>query len=124
VRAEIGRIPPDRRRIVTGHESLGYYADRYGLRLVGAVLPGLSSQAEASAARLAELREAIEREEVPAVFTETGFPPELAGTVARETGVPVIEVATETVPEGESYAAFIEAATDAFVRGLAPGAVP
>ena len=61
-------IPADRRKLVTGHESMGYYADRYGLALVGAVLPGLSSQAQASAADLARLGDLIEREGVTVVF--------------------------------------------------------
>lgn len=124
VRRQIGRIPPGRRRLVTGHESLAYYADRYGLRVVGAVVPRLSSQAEPSAAGLAELRAAIARERVPSIFTETGFPPGVAAAIADETGARVIPVSTEALPDDESYAGFIDAATRAFVAGLAPEPAP
>ena len=48
--------PRSRRRLVTGHESMGYFADRYGFQLVGAVIPGLSSQGEVSARELAASR--------------------------------------------------------------------
>ena len=33
-------MPPERRQLVTGHESMGYFADRYGFQLIGAVIPG------------------------------------------------------------------------------------
>ncbi|MEZ5261831.1 MAG: zinc ABC transporter substrate-binding protein [Acidimicrobiales bacterium] len=42
------------RVLVTGHESMGYFADHYGFTLIGAVIPSLTSQAEASAGALAE----------------------------------------------------------------------
>ena len=67
-------VPPEARKLVSGHESLGYFADRYGFELVGAIVPGLSSQGEASAGELAELIETIRREEVPAIFVELGTP--------------------------------------------------
>ena len=42
-------VPADQRKLVTGHESLGYFATRYGFTLVGAIVPSLTSQAEVSA---------------------------------------------------------------------------
>lgn len=124
IRRELARVPADRRRLVTGHESLGYYADRYDLRVVGAIVPGLSSQAGISASRLTELAAAIRREGVPAIFTETGFPPDVAEAIAREAGVRVIPVATEALPADGSYETFMEAATEAIAGGLAGSAGP
>ena len=49
VRGRLAAIPAEARKLVTGHESMGYFADRYGFELVGAVIPGLSSQGEVSA---------------------------------------------------------------------------
>lgn len=90
IAGQIETIPPERRLIVTNHESFGYYADRYGLRIVGVVLPGPSSLAAPSAEQLAALVQAIRSTGAPAIFLETGASPELAEQVAGETGVQVI----------------------------------
>lgn len=49
VESIVGRIPAERRKLVTGHESMGYFAERYKFQLVGALIPSITSQAEASA---------------------------------------------------------------------------
>jgi zinc/manganese transport system substrate-binding protein len=61
-------IPPGDRKLVTGHESMGYFAQRYGFKLVGVIIPSLSSQAEVSAADLAALKKAIQDNQVKAIF--------------------------------------------------------
>ena len=52
----IGQIPAGERTLVTTHDALGYYARRYGLRVVGTVIPSLSTQGQASAGRPREAR--------------------------------------------------------------------
>ena len=47
------------RVLVTGHESLGYFADRYDFELVGAVIPGMSTEVEATASNLSALKDAM-----------------------------------------------------------------
>ncbi len=101
-------IPPDRRLLVTGHESLGYFADRYGFRLVGALIPATTSQAAPSAGELAALEDQIRRYQVPAVFNEIGTPPALSEAVSRDTGARVVELATHTLPADGQYATFIQ----------------
>ena len=49
------RSPPTRRKLVTDHDAFGYFADRYGLAVVGTVIPSLTTQAQPSAGDLAEL---------------------------------------------------------------------
>jgi len=107
VRAEVDSLPPTRRKLVTGHESLGWFADRYGFTLIGAVVPGTSSQAETSAAQLAALRDAVRAAGVDVVFTEIGTPAAVAATVARETGARLVDVPTHTLPDDGSYRSFI-----------------
>jgi zinc/manganese transport system substrate-binding protein len=107
VRARLAAIPPEARTLVTGHESMGYFADRYGFRMVGAVVPGLSSQGEASARELAELAEVIRDQGVRAVFTEIGTPRSVAEAIAAETGASLVELASHTLPEDGSYVTFI-----------------
>ena len=84
------------RRLVTNHLSLGYFADRYEFQTIGTVIPGGASLAIPSSAELASLVEIIEREQVPAVFTETIEPDVLAQAVAAEVGydVAVVELYT------------------------------
>jgi zinc/manganese transport system substrate-binding protein len=107
VRDTLAVIPADRRRVVSGHESMGYFADRYDLEIVGVLVPSLSSQAQVSAANLAELRERIEAEGVEVIFDEAGTPSGVADAIARETGARVVELGTHTLPDDGLYATFI-----------------
>jgi zinc/manganese transport system substrate-binding protein len=93
--------------LVTGHDSLGYFADRYGCEVVGAVIPGLSTTAEASAGQIAELRRLAEERAVPAIFTEIGTPERVAAQVAREVGVPLVELATHLLPDEGGFEGFL-----------------
>jgi zinc/manganese transport system substrate-binding protein len=100
-------VPDTERKLVTGHESMGYFADRYGFELVGAVVPSVSSQAEASAGELAELKELIEREGVRAIFTELGTSSQVAESIAGEAGAAVVELPSHTLPADGSYFTFV-----------------
>jgi zinc/manganese transport system substrate-binding protein len=101
-------IPAARRTLVTGHESLGYFAERYDLRLVGAIVPSLTSSAEPSAATLAALAATIRAEQVPTIFTELGTSPAVANAIASQTGARVVELTTHALPADGSYATFIK----------------
>ena len=103
----LSAVPEADRKLVTGHESLGYFADRYGFRLIGAIVPSLTSQAESSSAALAALADTIRAEGVKAIFTELGTSPAVADAIAKETGVKVVELATHTLPPDGSYATFM-----------------
>lgn len=89
-------IPAERRSLVTNHEALGYYADRYGFRIVGVVIPGASSVAQPSSADIAGLVETMRVEGVDVIFAETSLPTDLAKAVAAELGsdVDVVELHT------------------------------
>lgn len=91
---------PDR-KLVTNHLSLGYFSDLYEFEMIGTVIPGGASLANPSSAELASLVEIIEREEVPAIFTETIEPDVLAQAVAAEVGydVAVVELYTGSLGE-------------------------
>jgi zinc/manganese transport system substrate-binding protein len=116
VRDTLAVIPADRRRVVSGHESMGYFAERYDLEIVGVLVPSLSSQAQVSAANLAELRERIETEDVEVIFDEAGTPSGVADAIARETGARVVELGTHTLPDDGSYATFITDIADAIAQ--------
>ena len=103
----VGRIPADRRRLVTGHESMGYFADRYHFQLVGAIIPSITSQAEASAGALAALTAKIRKAGVPAVFAEIGTPKAAVEAIAGDTGTKVIELSTHNLPADGTYRSFM-----------------
>jgi zinc/manganese transport system substrate-binding protein len=100
-------ISQENRKLVTGHESMGYFAQRYGFKLVGVIIPSLSSQAGVSAADLAVLKKAIEDNHVQAIFTELGTSPAVAKAIGNETGVQVIELTTHALPSDNSYFTFM-----------------
>jgi ABC-type Zn uptake system ZnuABC Zn-binding protein ZnuA len=124
----IDQIPAAQRKLVTTHDALGYYARRYGLEVVGAVIPSLSTQAQASAGEVDELVETIRRERVKAIFAESSVNPKLEQVVADEAGARVGKAlwADTLGPEGSdgaTYLASIAANTHAIADGLSGGAV-
>ena len=87
---QVSQIQPEHRLLVTNHESFGYFASRYGFRVVGAVIPSLSSEAAPSAQQIAALIDKIKESGAPAIFLETGANPNLAQQIADETGIKVV----------------------------------
>jgi ABC-type Zn uptake system ZnuABC Zn-binding protein ZnuA len=86
----VKEVPEARRLLVTNHESFGYFADRYGFKIIGTVLPSVSTGASPSAQQLAALIDQIRAAGAKAIFLETGTNPQLAEQVAQETGGKVI----------------------------------
>jgi zinc/manganese transport system substrate-binding protein len=86
IQACIDKVPPEERKLVTDHDAFGYFAQRYDIDVVGAVIPSQSTQAQPSAGETAALISLIRRENVRAVFPESSINPKLAETIARETG--------------------------------------
>jgi zinc/manganese transport system substrate-binding protein len=80
------RIPARKRRLVTDHDALGYYAHRYGVEVIGAVIPALSTQAQASAGAVARLVRTIRRTSVTTIFPESSASPKLEQAIARDAG--------------------------------------
>lgn len=100
ITAQVEQIPAERRLIVTNHESFGYFADRYNFKIIGTVVPSVSSNASPSAQQLARLVDRIKATGATAIFLETGSSPQLAEQVAAETGVKVVsDLYTHSVTE-------------------------
>lgn len=102
----VAGLPQDNRKLVTGHESMGYFAQRYGFKLVGAIIPSVSTEAEVSAADLATLKEEIQENQVKAIFAELGTSPAVAKAIGDETRVKVVELTTHSLPDDGSYFTF------------------
>ena len=118
VRRTLDGVPEASRKIVTGHESMGYFADRYGFVLIGTIIPGLSTQGEVSAGELATLRADIEEQGVRAIFTEIGTPAAVADAISRETGARLVELPSHTIPPDGSYFTFIRQIASAVADAL------
>ena len=122
----IRRLPPARRRLVTTHDALGHYADRYGIEVIGALIPSRSTEAQASAGDTADLVRQIRKEDVQAIFPESALNPKLERAVSREAGVVVGDpLWADTLGEGGSsgatYIDSIAANTAALAKGLSGG---
>jgi zinc/manganese transport system substrate-binding protein len=105
-------------KLVTGHDSLGYFAARYGCTVVGAVIPGFSTSAEASAGSLAELKGLVVENDVKAIFTELGTPGDVTAQIAKEVGVEVVELSTHVLPENGGYNEMMTQLATAIANGL------
>jgi zinc/manganese transport system substrate-binding protein len=119
-------VPVGRRKLVTDHDAFAYFARRYGVEVVGAVIPSQTTQAQPSAGDLAELSRLIEREHVAAVFPESSINPKLAHAIARETGASAdFTLYGDTLgPKGSTGATYLSmerANADAMVRGFTGG---
>ena len=119
-------LPPDSLKLVTDHDTLEYFANRYGIEIVGTVIPALTSEAQPSAGDLAELERIIEEQDVKAVFPESSYSPKLAEAVAADTGATTeYSLYGDTLgPEGsdaETWTGMIKGNADSIVRGLTAG---
>lgn len=126
MRRRFASIPADRRVLVTNHHVFGYFAERFGFRVVGTVLPSGATLAAPSAADLEELVSVLRATDVPAIFADSSNPTLLAETVAREAGldVAVVSIYTESLgPPGsgaDTYLRMLDTNTDRIVAALAP----
>lgn len=110
IAARVESIPGDQRTLVTNHDALGYFADRYGFEIVGTVIPGGSTLNEPSSSDLAELTAVIDSTGVPAIFAENIGSADVAEALAAEVGrdVRVVELYSDSLgPEGSDGATYI-----------------
>lgn len=124
----VDRVPPDKRKIVTTHDALGYFADRYGVKVIGAVIPSLSTQAQASARDVDKLVDQIRSEGVEAIFPEASITQKLEEAIGREAGAEVgAKLYADTLgPEGSGAATYLDAMrhnATALVDGMSGGRV-
>ena len=120
------RIPARERRLVTDHDALGYYADRYAIEVVGTVIPALSTQAQASAGEVARLVRTIRSTGVSTIFPESSVNPKLTRAIARDASASVgpalyADSLGARGSPGATYLGSLRANTRALVRGFTGG---
>ena len=112
IRELLADLPEERRYLVTFHDAYGYFADRYGLTILGFLVEG--PEEEPSASAITELVEHITELGIPFIFTEPQFSARVIEQIARDTGATV-----RTIPSGglaEEYPTYVE-----FLRAIANG---
>jgi len=87
VKEAIGKLPPERLRIITSHDAFGYFGAAYGLEIIAP--EGVSTESEASAQDVAKIIRQIKAEKIPAVFIENITDHRLLDQIARETGAKI-----------------------------------
>lgn len=122
---QVADLDEGRRKLVTNHDALGRFADRYGFAVIGTVLPSTSSMAQANPADLEELAGLIDAQGIPAIFTEGGHEGEDAEALANRLGVEAVRLQTDALgPEGsgfETYVDLMRTNTDLIVAALGDG---
>jgi ABC-type Zn uptake system ZnuABC Zn-binding protein ZnuA len=123
VRAQVETVPANDRKLVMNHVSHGYFADRYGFTIVGALIPSATTGDAPTARELADLTRAIRGSGVKAIFVDLGENPKLAEQIAAETGVAIVSDLrphTLSEPDGDAptYIDMIKYDTTRIVEAL------
>jgi zinc/manganese transport system substrate-binding protein len=123
IAACMGAIPADKRRLVTDHDALAPYADRYGIDVIGTVIPAGTTQAQASAGEVARLVRAIRAAGVATIFPERSVNPKLTRAIARDAGAtvgPALYADTLGAPgsAGAAYIGSLRFNTEALAAGF------
>jgi ABC-type Zn uptake system ZnuABC Zn-binding protein ZnuA len=128
IAACMARVPAGGRKLVTTHDALGYFADRYHVEVVGALIPSLSTQAQPSVEDINALVGQIRDEGVKAIFPETAINDKLEQAVSREAGAEVgAPLWTDSLGRegstGDTYIEALSSNTEAMVDGMTAGKV-
>ena len=119
LRAKVATIPAERRRLVTSHDAFPYFAKAFGFEIVGFAQP--EPDKLPSAGELADLIDKVKAAKVPAIFSEAGVSPQLAETIAKETGAKVItDLPTDSLLDkpADSYIGLMRTVVDKIVTAL------
>lgn len=124
--AAFAAVPAEHRALVTNHHVFGYLADRFGFRVIGAVIPGGTTLAAPSTSDLADLVSAIDEAKVPTIFAESSSPDRLVRALAEEADrhVEVTELFTESLTDASGdapdYLTMMRVNTERIATGLSP----
>jgi ABC-type Zn uptake system ZnuABC Zn-binding protein ZnuA len=99
VKGQVNQLPVEKRLLITNHDALGYFAKAYDFKIIGAVIPSVTTDASPSAQQLAGLIDTIKHSRARAIFLDIGENQKLAQQIASETGV---KVATDLYVESTS----------------------
>jgi len=108
----------DECNLVSGHDEMGYFADRYGCKVIGVIIPSFTTTSEATAGELAKLKKQVEQNKVPAIFTGLGVSPDTATQLAKELGIKAVTLSTHYLDGAANYQEFILKLTNQIAEAL------
>jgi manganese/iron transport system substrate-binding protein len=123
IKQQIQTIPPEKRKLITTHDAFQYYANTYGMEIVGTLI-GISTEEKPSAKTVKELVDAIKKIGIPAIFAETTINPTLIKTVAEDAGVKLSQnpLYSDSIgakgSDGDTYIKMMAANTRTIVEAL------
>jgi manganese/iron transport system substrate-binding protein len=92
-------IPEDNRKLLTYHDAYAYFAQHYGMTVIGAAQP--SDFSEPSPQEVASLIDQIKEEHVPTVFGSEVFPSTVLEQIAKEAGAQYVDEMRDDAPPGD-----------------------
>jgi zinc transport system substrate-binding protein len=105
------------RDIVTSHAAFGYLAARYDLNQIS--ISGIDPEGEPSPGRLADVARFVKEHDVSTIFFEELVSPEVAETIAAETGATTAMLSPlESEPESGDYADAMRANLSTLIEAL------
>ncbi|NOR89517.1 MAG: zinc ABC transporter solute-binding protein [Anaerolineales bacterium] len=120
--AQLGEIPQADRKLVTDHLFMGYFAQRYDLEIINALLPAFSSAASPSAQELADIQDSILQSGVDVIFIGITSNSQIAEQIAGDTSVAVVPLYTGSISElngpADTYLTFMQYNVRAIVNAL------
>jgi zinc/manganese transport system substrate-binding protein len=126
-KAQIAKIPPEQRKIITSHDAFQYFAHDYGVEFIAPL--GVSTESEASAAAIAKLIDQIRAQKIRTVFVENITDPRLIRQIEADSGATVggMLYSDALSPPGgpaSNYLAMFKSNVGALIAGMTNGAAP
>ena len=122
IQERVELVQPERRLLVTSHDTFAYFADVYGFEVIGALIPSLAPDVEPSADHITGLVDVIREHNAPAVFSETTVSGKLPQALARETGAVFAQLYADSLGEKGSaagtYLGMVRANVERIVEAL------
>ena len=119
---QVSAVAPERRLLVTSHDTFAYFAEIYGFEVIGALIPSLAPDVEPSAEHIAGVVEVIREHNAPAVFSETTVSGKLPEAVAMETGAAFAQLYADSLGEegsgADTYLTMVRTNVERIVEAL------
>ena len=121
---QVAALPAERRKLVTTHDALGYFARRYGFKVLGSGLNSLSTESgDPSAKELSEMIKRIKESGVPTIFLENIQNSKLMEQISSEAHVKIgrplfTDALGKPGSEGDTYLKLVRYNVKAIVEGL------
>lgn len=123
IKAQVELIPKPRRVLVTTHDGLRAFGERYGFEVIGVEMMG--AEVDPAPKEIIAMVHAIQATKSPVVFGDVSHPSRIAATVAREAKVRLVEtlhldslLQPPTVQFGDAYIATMRGNVAIMVEAL------